>query len=75
MAADLAVVDYVMENLEPPILSVEEAVRKVFLRFLLSFNQNKLGISRKEWLKLITRFSQLKYFSFTSTDSNLFHSC
>ena len=28
MAANLAVVDYDMENLEPPILSVEEAVRK-----------------------------------------------
>ena len=28
MAANLAVVDYDMENLEPPILSVEEAVRR-----------------------------------------------
>lgn len=28
MAADLAVVDYDVENLEPPILSVEEAVRR-----------------------------------------------
>ena len=44
MAADLAVVDYDMENLEPAIFSVEEAVRKSsFFEVPSSFQPKQVG--------------------------------
>ena len=44
MAAELAVVDYDMENLEPPILSVEEVVRKSsFFEVPSFFQPNQVG--------------------------------
>ena len=44
MAANLAVVDYDVGNLEPPILSVEEAVRRSsFFEVTSIFNPKKVG--------------------------------